>query len=97
MELWIRSQDKLILTKINHVDAYEGSRGWLIYGYYTNDIDREILGTYKTKKRALEVLDEIQELILVKINIGGSYNEIDLQLKSCILSNMAKIYEMPEE
>lgn len=54
MELWIRSQDKSALNcvkniRINGVDimCYNG----------------EVLGTYSTRERALEVLTEIQKII----------------------------------
>ena len=62
MELWIRSQDKTTLKKTNVLDLYTPaeanaenycilSEGWE-------------LGQYKTKERALEVLDEIQTSLL---------------------------------
>ena len=60
MELWIRSQDKRILQKVNNIflDAnYENKR------IVTYDGDNTELGTYETKERALEVLDEIQKLL----------------------------------
>ena len=55
MELWVRSQNKKCLTMVNHL--------------YTNDNceikqqDDLILATYKSKERALEILDEIQNHI----------------------------------
>ncbi len=60
MELWVRSQDKRILMKVDNIflDAnYDNKR------ISTYDGDNTELGTYKTKKRALEVLDEIQKLL----------------------------------
>ena len=61
MELWIRSQDKKRLTKATDIRiGYLNTIGWII-----EDCDE--LGTYKTEKRALEVLDEIQ-CHLVNIN-----------------------------
>lgn len=78
MELWIRSQDKRILQKVDNIflDAnYENKR------ISTYDGDNVELGTYKTKERALEVLDEIQDL-LQNAYIGNS-NRI--------------VYEMPKE
>lgn len=74
MELWIRSQDKECLTEVKHL--------------YTNDNceikqqDDLILGLYKSKERALEVLDEIQ-YELSKRNLG--------------YPNYEGIYEMPKE
>lgn len=57
MELWIRSQDKKRLTKATDIRiGYLNKIGWII-----EDCDE--LGTYKTKERALEVLDEISSKI----------------------------------
>ena len=78
MNLWVRSQDKRILQKVDNIflDAnYEDKR------ISTYDGDNVELGTYKTKERALEVLDEIQEYI--------NFN-IKLKFETCI-------YEMPEK
>lgn len=78
MNLWVRSQDKRILQKVDNIflDAnFEDKR------ISTYDGDNVELGTYKTKERALEVLDEIQEYI--------NFN-IKLKLETCI-------YEMPED
>ena len=60
MELWIRSQDKNLLSKIDTLrigvnDIFNKDDLVNIWG---NDI--LALGGYKTKERALEVLDEIQ-------------------------------------
>lgn len=68
MELWVRSQDKRILQKVDNIflDAnYENKR------ISTYDGDNVELGTYKTKERAIEVLDEIQNYILLP-NIDNS-------------------------
>ena len=56
MELWVRSQDKRILKKCNYIRMHE-----LIENEDYVLEDEEIdYGRYKTKERALEVLDEIQ-------------------------------------
>ncbi len=68
MELWIRSQDKRILQKVGSIflDAnYENKR---ISAYDENYIE---LGTYKTKERAIEILDEMQQYISLP-NIDNS-------------------------
>ena len=60
MNLWVRSQDKRILQKVTNIylDAnYENKR------ISTYDGDNVELGTYQTKERAIEVLDEIQDLL----------------------------------
>lgn len=58
MELWIRTQDKekLLVVYELELDCYSANRKdyWTINNYGST------LGTYKSKERALEVLDEIQ-------------------------------------
>ena len=58
MELWIRSQDKTFLRKLNTIGIVEGRDFWSIDENLTISF-----GKYKTKERALEVLDEIQDLL----------------------------------
>lgn len=63
MELWVRSQAKEILTKAEHFDIYNGSiddeeEVWCVEESGTD------LGEYKSKKRALEILNEIQLVLL---------------------------------
>ena len=70
MELWVRSQDKRILQKVDNIflDAnYENKR------ISTYDGDNVELGTYKTKERAIEILDEIQNYILLPNTDNSAY------------------------
>ncbi len=66
MELLIRSQDKLCLVKqyafIDIFNFCEEDEDRSIYAYIDEDT-QVLLGEYKTKERALEVLDEIQNRI----------------------------------
>lgn len=57
MDLWIRSQDKKRLVHAYGCEVVEALDGWKIREYATNDY----VGKYKTEKRAIEVLDEIQD------------------------------------
>lgn len=59
MDLWIRSQDKMKLIKINNVYITFGNNTKEYAIVYDEQNGIEVLGTYKTKERALEVLDEI--------------------------------------
>lgn len=67
MKLWIRSQDKEILCKCDDIAYRELNKGndneCSIVGYFNKNDDYEQLGIYKSKERALEVLDEIQNLM----------------------------------
>lgn len=97
MELWIRSQDKECLVKISNIQYVlrkETNCGisteyHYIGTYYDN---LKILGTYKTKERALEVLDEIQDEL-----IGSDFMPIEKNEEVVLTCGSAKIYEMPEK
>lgn len=83
MNLWVRSQDKESLVKISNIqyilrkeiDCGISTEYHYIGTYYDN---LKILGTYKTKERALEVLDEIQDLL--QNAYVGSVNRIVYQM-----------------
>lgn len=85
MELWIRSQDKIFLRKVNTIGIVESRDFWGI-----EDNFRVSFGKYKTKERALEVLDEIQNKINL-INLGHDFGSPMIDLK-----NPTYIYQMPE-
>ena len=85
MELWIRSQDKMALSQIKQVAIEYDKR---IIGYNGYCVK---LGEYKTKERALEVLDEIQDLLMSKVH-DRHINKFDIYNGDTI-----KVYEMPKE
>lgn len=98
MELWIRSQDKEKLIKCNDIaistDSEDGKTiGYKIVGYFDKNTEYEDLGIYETKERALEVLDEIQNIFSLNIK-NKNYDEADLFLKAKMLDSC---YEMPKE
>lgn len=61
MNLWIRSQDKEVLTRV--VDIWKDADKNEIWSQSSFAI-KNCLGIYKTKERALEVLDEIQAYLM---------------------------------
>lgn len=71
MELWIRSQDKKTLLKCDNItitiDSEDGKniKGYKVVGY-------EDLGRYETEKRAIEILDEIQNILSPKYILDSS-------------------------
>ena len=75
MELWIRSQDKTDLFKNNRLKIREHvfANGEKEYFILNDNSISDVVGIYKTKKRALEVLDEIQSQIS---NFLGTESEI---------------------
>ncbi len=113
MELWIRSQDKTKLVKVDNIsyldvaDDYEKE----VHSLW-NDC-KGVLGIYKTKERALEVLDEIQNILRPKGILKFDYI-LDQKTKQEISKNFDNqyvildknievqqvdtyVYEMPEE
>ena len=85
MELWVRSQNKMLLEKVDGITL--DIKCLEIYSTRTG----RILGNYKTKERTLEVLNEIQEHIgFIEVEISaGRGGELDFQ------SDI--VYQMPEK
>lgn len=78
MNLWIRSQDKMNLVKIRQISLNYQNNKQIIANYipelYENSGEYcEFLGTYKTKERAIEVLNEIQNYILLPNTDNSAY------------------------
>lgn len=107
MNLWIRSQDGEKIVNCNDIVV----NGCSIIGYFDKDTEYEDLGTYKSKERALEVLDEIQNILLPKYSIridGNTQNVVDfLNVGGAYISaknngdirniNNTFVYVMPKE
>lgn len=66
MELWIRSQDRTFLTKVDTIGIVEGRDFWSIDESLTVSF-----GKFKTKERALEVLNDIQEQMDMDFSVSG--------------------------
>ena len=92
MKLWIRSQDKKILIKTDNLqienDIFDNEDDFIIYGGKNYEKIAYMLGKYKSKERALEVLDEIQATLLGFETENNDLRNID---KGII------VYEMPQE
>lgn len=83
--LWIRSQDKEALRKVNMGVMYWtdiDNRNCIVN--IDNATGYSIMGVYQTKERALEVLDEIQNRINEIANIDDA-------------NYIKAVYEMPKE
>lgn len=81
MELWIRSTAKTNLLQARFLTIMEGKifykkNEWEYEGYTICNValngNYELLGTYKTKERAIEVLDEIQNILKPKYILDSS-------------------------
>ena len=88
MELWIRSQDREKMLKVDELSLIGMGGHKVGIGTFTkilkNDDYCNYLGTYKDKKRALEILDEISSKIknsyLIKNEMLLSSKDIKEQL-----------------
>ncbi len=112
MDLWIRSQDKESLIQVDClcIEKNELDKGKYIYSSFDIVQGCITLGTYKTKERAIEILDEIQNLIQPKMNfIVSQHIDFDNDGEGLIGCNILKeepkierisdviVYEMPKE
>lgn len=105
MELWVRSQDKENLVKVNRlnvsglVENGELTKKGLIRNLY--DKDEDFLGIYSTKERAFEVLDEIQNILKPKTIVLKDLNKLNEdemnQLRDLlsIMPSVNSIQELP--
>jgi mevalonate pyrophosphate decarboxylase len=74
MELWVRSQDKMKLVKVNYVYIMDQQDHFTLIG---ETIDSgPIIAIYKTKERALEVLDEIQNILETRNDVSQMVYEM---------------------
>ena len=109
MELWIRSQDRTKLVKADNISYMDTAEDYERKVHSLWNDCKGILGIYKTKERALEVLDEIQEILKPRTIIkfekrpryleDGTISDV-LAPKECLDYNKQLInyvYEMPEE
>ena len=122
MDLWIRSQDKERLVKIEYIEYFYKKVHYANeekpreehhnIGAYISDEQFIVLGKYKTKERALEVLDDIADLIkpkyVIRVDNHEEINNKFLKNKkndyvsasgvgSVMNVNQTLYYEMPKE
>ena len=96
MELWVRSQDKKELVKVGgefhieetRVNPHSHRWGIMIDGY-------KIYGDYKSETRAIEVLDEIENVFMISKGFNREYTYTGTGFYS--VDNQLAVYEMPEE
>lgn len=116
MDLWVRTQNRENTVKIiNGYGLKYNDKKTIIANYQPDFTDKydgyyDVLGTYKTKERALEVLDEIQNILFPKFKIDTSSikeNGHSWVENGVILQNYTAnvdyikldtyVYEMPKE
>ena len=101
MELWIRSQDRENLLKVEKIfyfntcpEMESTGRNVILNKEWIGEKNCIELGEYKTKERALEVLDEIQENIVKQGQVIILTDERGIPNGSKFFSY---VYEMPKE
>ncbi len=100
MSLWIRSQNKYRLLKVEEFQIIYNQEDKELPYYITSPY--ELLGSYKSKERALELLDEIQQMlknetIETEIKyINNQAYETKIIGKPIIPKNIV-VYQMPKE
>ena len=106
MELWVRSQDEIHLLKctdiaINEIKINGFSEGYQIVNYFGDISKYEILGIYQTEERAVEILDEITDLLeqeeLLQIMKSSLNNLDEMAEPKYILKPVVqpRVYQMP--
>ena len=101
MDLWIRSQDREKLVKCDDIaiksylynEITKEEYCYKIVGYFDKETEYETLGSYKTKERALKVLDDIQRWISGEITIK-KLNQTNGNMDNVFPTI---VYDMPEE
>lgn len=103
MNLWVRNQDKTIFQKVDNLLISDGDNAGGTFNIYTNLLPaKNILGRYKTKERAIEILDEIEERIMLinTINIAKDTDSL-IACKNVLTEEKLKRlnypYQMPAE
>lgn len=82
--MWIRSQDRKKIIEIHDVTIYHDKKIWAGCSF---------VGEYSTEKKALKVLNEIQDAI----EDTFYYNIENLGCGSYALKKGCEIYEMPQD
>lgn len=91
--MWIRSQNKRILSKVNEVlICTMDDNKYFIEGFW--DRGSDTLGIYSSEEKALKVLDEIQTSIMTE-------HQFRIDELNCTRNYFGKeykeIYQMPED
>ena len=67
------------------------------YGYIVDDSTQTILGKYESEERAKEVIKDIVNMMIIDFDTSGTFDAVDICIKTKMLETMVKVYEMPKE
>lgn len=93
MNLWILSQDGKHFFQNPNLSVETTND----CGYIVDNSTQTILGKYESEERAKEVILDIKNFLIYKLSFEGNAQECDLFVKSKILGQMVKVYELPEK
>lgn len=93
MNLWILSQNGKHFFQ-NPKLSVETMNG---YGYIVDDSTQTILGEYESEERAKEVIKDIVNMMIINFNTSGTFDAVDIRIKTKMLETMVKVYKMPKE
>ena len=103
--MWVRSQDRETLAQVDFFDLSEDADGKIEIVVFSKNGLIDTMGIYKTKERALEVLDEIQVYVVGKILIPTDYSGYNFDDTSPVngsvvmdkIEILPTVYNMPKE
>lgn len=96
MELWVRSQDKEHLIKTTDIDLSCEDKSIVLINNYE-------MAKYKSKERALEIIDEIQNILIIKNSFSLNDEIMTKSLEKNTEEEIREVikqisvYQMPEE
>lgn len=97
--MWVRSQDKEFLMKVDNINLGIGvdtKKPNKLFTFVDGVTTSFTLGTYKSKERALEVLDEISKQLSINKAIEICSNLGDMTQANRENYIYTQVYQMPE-
>ena len=67
------------------------------YWYIFDEDTQTILGKYESEERAKEVIKDIVNMMIINFNTSGTFDAVDIRIKTKMLETMVKVYKMPKE
>ena len=91
----MRSQDKNILVKVDSLLIDDNNNDIYTQCWVGVNLETYTLGKYRTKERALEVLDEIQRQLIGKKGLITTQDKKGIEFIP--FTDTVVVYEMPKE
>ena len=93
MNLWILSQDGRHFFQNPKLSIETMNSYWYIFDEDT----QTILGKYESEERAKEVIKDIVNMMIIDFDTSGTFDAVDICIKTKMLETMVKVYEMPKD